>query len=80
MSFQNSDSGSGRIFNNADGFAMAFDEAWKRSASSNICNSDNQIERLNTILELIKEHPFYKDHPEKAREVAQFRLRLLNLK
>ena len=31
------------------------------------------------IFNEIKEHPFLQSHPEQAREVAKFRIRLLNL-
>lgn len=66
-----------RQFNNADSFAMAFDEAWKRSVS--VDGDQDVTTRLESILIDLQGHPFMESSSELARQVAEFRLRLLNL-
>ena len=65
--------------NNADSFAMAFDEIWKKSISQLHGSEIDQEKKLTMALEKIQDHPFIMSNPSKAREVAQFRIRLLNL-
>jgi hypothetical protein len=70
---------SAQTFNNADSFAQAFDEAW---LSHNLAHSDASLEageKLNRVLALLAEHPFLLDDFELARQVADFRIRLLGL-
>ncbi len=65
-------------YNNADSFAIIFDEAWKR----NDFNSKAELtteQKINRIIEQHKDHPFIKSSPSQAIKVAKFRLRLLNL-
>ena len=68
-----------QTYNNADSFAMAFDEAWKNYASKNKNSKKTPAEKTEVILEEIQTHPFLQEYPDKAKEVAEFRLRLLNL-
>jgi len=69
-----------RVFNNADSFAMAFDDAWKQSLRSDTSRSLSIEERTKMILETrIQEHPFLLNNPDQARQVADFRIRLLGL-
>jgi len=66
-----------RQFNNADSFAMAFDEAWKNSVKA---DSDQDVTtRVTSVMLGLKEHPFMESSPEMAQQVAAFRLRLLDL-
>ncbi len=71
---------SNQTYNNADSFAMVFDEAWKNYVSKNTSSKKTPTEKIEVILKEIHNHPFLQEYPEKAREVAEFRLRLLNLK
>ena len=66
-------------YNNADSFAMIFDEAWKKSKfqSEEGLTIDAKIEK---IIEENKDHPFIKSSRSQAVNVAKFRLRLLELK
>ena len=64
-------------YNNPDSFAMVFDDAWK-SYASNLPN--NIDEKLMITLSKIKDHPFIKENPNKANQIARFRLKLLGLK
>ncbi len=65
-------------YNNADSFAMIFDEAWKKI---NFNKSEDLTieEKIQIIIEQNKDHPFVKSSPSQAANVAKFRLRLLHL-
>ncbi|KGG34086.1 hypothetical protein EV10_0122 [Prochlorococcus marinus str. SS51] len=66
------------FYDNADSFAMVFDEAWKEKQFKN----DDKLtidQKIETIIEQNKDHPFIKSSPAKAISVAKFRLRLLQL-
>ncbi len=67
------------LYNNADSFSMAFDEAWK-SNQVNKLGSINKEEKLKLVLESIKDHPFLIESKKEAELVANFRIRLLDLK
>ncbi len=74
----NSEASNGILYNNADSFAMAFDEAWKD------CNLGNEPdigleERIKITFEKIKAHPFLIENPIKSKEIALFRIKLLGL-
>tara|TARA_Y100001968_G_scaffold330874_1_gene383853 strand:+ start:493 stop:726 length:234 start_codon:yes stop_codon:yes gene_type:complete len=68
-----------RLFNNADSFAMVFDNAWKESFKKVDLSKISSEERLDYILNQVKDHPFFISNPKRAKEVAIFRIRLLNL-
>ena len=68
-----------RFFNNADSFAMMFDDKWKSYSSTSKKIPRDTEEKLEIILTQIKDHPFLQNYPDKAKEIAKFRLRLLNL-
>ena len=65
-------------YNNADSFAMIFDEAWKENKSKAEENLTNEA-RIEKIIEENKDHPFIKNSRSEAMNVAKFRLRLLQL-
>ena len=68
----------GNLYNNADSFAMIFDEAWQKS---DIKNDDNLTidDKIKKIIDENKEHPFIQSSPSQAFSVAKFRLRLLQI-
>ncbi len=70
---------SNKIYNNADSFSMAFDEAWKTNNSQEEV-AQSKEDKLEKILNIVKDHPFLKNSPNEARRVANFRIRLLKLK
>ncbi|MFO7630810.1 MAG: hypothetical protein R6W06_15120 [Prochlorococcaceae cyanobacterium] len=70
---------SNRQFNNADSFAMAFDEAWQVHSRHHGEASMDRTSKLEQVFSLVSEHPFFQDQPAMARQVADFRLRLLGL-
>ena len=67
------------LFNNADSFGMAFDAAWKRLNKEQEGEITHQGEKMKLVFEMLKNHPFLKESPVQAKEVAKFRIRLLNL-
>lgn len=69
----------GQLFNNADSFAMAFDEAWKRHERQHPAHGLSITEKLERILEDCADHPFMQSDAAMARQVAAFRIRLLGL-
>ena len=57
-----------KLYNNADSFAMSFDEEWKKFDCK-----DLQL-KIDKVIELLYEHPFLVSNPEKARKNAEFRI------
>ena len=57
-----------KVYNNADSFAISFDEEWK-----NIDCEDSQL-KIEKVLELLSDHPFFVSNPENARNMAEFRI------
>ena len=57
-----------KLFDNADSFAMSFDEEWE-----NVDCVDIRL-KLDKVLELLSEHPFLISNPENARKMAEFRV------
>lgn len=65
-----------RLFNNADSFAQAFDAAWLQGHGA----ADlGQAEKLERILDVLADHPFCGENRDLARQVGEFRIRLLGL-
>ncbi len=66
------------LYNNADSFAMIFDDAWQKS---NIKDDDGLTidEKIRKIIEENSDHPFIQSSPSQAFSVAKFRLRLLKI-
>jgi hypothetical protein len=65
------------VFNNADSFAQAFDEAWARHRNDHA--TADTTTRTSAVLAEVADHPFVIAQPELAQQVAQFRIRLLGL-
>ena len=57
-----------KLYDNADSFAMSFDEAWE-----NIECEDSQL-KIDKVFELLSDHPFLISSPENARKMAEFRI------
>ena len=62
-----------------DGFAMLFDRTWKQSAKTVEFAALSIDERIDVVIKQMEDHPFLQTEPEQARQVATFRVRLLNL-
>jgi len=57
-----------KLFNNADSFAMSFDEAWEK-----IDCEDFRV-KMDRVFEYLSEHPFLISNPKNARKMAEFRI------
>lgn len=68
-----------QVFNNADSFAQAFDEAWEEHDRLEPRHGLSTQAKVQLILSRLADHPFHQQQPERAAEVAAFRVRLLGL-
>ena len=68
-----------RTFNTPDGFAMVFDRTWKHLAKAEQFADLSIDQRIDAVIEKMEDHPFLLAEPEQARQIAIFRVRLLNL-
>ena len=57
-----------KLYDNADSFAMSFDEEWVN------VDCDDISLKIDKVLELLSEHPFLRSNPENARKMAEFRI------
>ena len=57
-----------KLYDNADSFAMSFDEEWEK-----IDCEDSRL-KIDKVLELLSDHPFLVSNPENARKMAEFRI------
>ena len=57
-----------KLYDNADSFAMSFDEEWKNVD----CNDSNL--KIDKVLAILSDHPFLLTHPVNARKIAEFRI------
>ena len=57
-----------RLYDNADSFAMSFDEEW-----GNIDCEDSRL-KIDKVFEILSDHPFLVSNPENARKMAEFRI------
>ena len=57
-----------RLYDNADSFAMSFDEEWE-----NIDCEDLRL-KIDKVLENLSDHPFLLSNPVNARKMAEFRI------
>ena len=57
---------------------MVFDRTWKQLRSSN-SGEVSQEQHLEAVFEAMADHPFLISSPDMARQVAAFRIRLLEL-
>ncbi|MCF8135309.1 MULTISPECIES: hypothetical protein [Synechococcus] len=61
------------VFNNPDGFAMAFSDAWQALHKENL----SREQCLEQVMQQLADHPFLLQAPAQAKELAAFRMRLL---
>ena len=54
-----------KLYDNADSFAMSFDEEWKN------IDCDDLKSKIDKVLELLSDHPFFISNPE-SKEVCIF--------
>ena len=57
-----------KLYDNADSFAISFDEEWKK------IDCEDLLLKIDKVLELLSEHPFFVSNPENAKRIAEFRI------
>ena len=57
-----------KLYDNADSFAMSFDEEWEN------VDCDDIPLKIEKVLELLSDHPFLISNPKNARKMAEFRI------
>ena len=57
-----------KTYNNADSFAISFDEEWQK------VNCNDITQKINKVIELLSDHPFVRSNQENARNIAKFRI------
>ena len=57
-----------RTYNNADSFAISFDEEWQK------VNCNDITQKINKVIEILSDHPFVISNPDNARNIARFRI------
>ena len=57
-----------KVYDNADSFAMSFDEEWNK------IDCDDIPLKIDKVFELLSDHPFLISNPENARKMAEFRI------
>ena len=57
-----------KLYNNADSFAMSFDEEW-----SKIDCEDLRL-KIEKVFENLSDHPFAVSNPVHAKKLAEFRI------
>tara|TARA_Y100001978_G_scaffold37174_1_gene33153 strand:- start:286 stop:489 length:204 start_codon:yes stop_codon:yes gene_type:complete len=60
-----------RTFNNADSFAISFDEEWQKF------ECEDEVLKINKVIDLLSEHPFVQSNREMAFKIANFRIKSL---
>ena len=57
-----------KTYNNADSFAISFDEEWQK------LSCDEITEKIDKVIENLSDHPFVISNQENARNIARFRI------
>ena len=57
-----------KTYNNADSFAISFDEEWEKVQCSDV------TQKIEKVIEILSEHPFVISNRENARNIAKFRI------
>ena len=57
-----------KTYNNADSFAISFDEEWKNM------NCNDMTKKIDKVIEILSDHPFVISNPENAKNIAKFRI------
>ena len=57
-----------KTYNNADSFAISFDEEWAK------VNCDHITKKIDKIIEVLSDHPYVISNPDNARNIANFRI------
>ena len=55
-------------YNNADSFALSFDDEWQKVNCSDIS------QKIDKVIEILSDHPFVISNLKNARNIAKFRI------
>ena len=57
-----------KTYNNADSFAMSFDEEWQK------VNCSDMTKKIDKVIEILSDHPFVISNLDNAINIAKFRI------
>ena len=57
-----------KTYNNADSFAISFDEEWQK------VNCNEITKKIDKVIDILSDHPFVISNPDNARNIAKFRI------
>jgi len=57
-----------KLYDNADSFSMSFDDEWPK------VDCENLQEKIEKVLQVLSSHPFVISNPDKAKDIAEFRI------
>ena len=57
-----------KTYNNADSFAISFDEEWQK------VNCNDMTKKIDKVIEILSDHPFVISNLHNARNIAKFRV------
>ena len=57
-----------QLYDNADSFAMSFDEEWEK------VECEDLRLKIDKVFKVLCDHPFLVSNPENARKMAEFRI------
>ena len=57
-----------KYYDNADSFAISFDEEWKK------IDCDDPRSKMDKVFDNLSDHPFLISNPENAKKLAEFRI------
>ena len=57
-----------KLYDNADSFAMSFDEEWEK------IDCEDLILKMDKVFDHLSDHPFLVSNPKNARKMAEFRI------
>ena len=57
-----------KLYDNADSFAMSFDEEWQK------VKSDEVESKIKEVVRILSDHPYMLSNPENAKNIAKFRI------
>ena len=57
-----------KTYNNADSFAISFDEEWQKVDCCDI------TQKIDKVIKILADHPFVISNPDNARNIAKFRI------
>ena len=55
-------------YDNADSFAMSFDEEWQKVECQDL------KKKIDKVIDLLSDHPFVVSNADKAKKISEFRV------